>query len=35
MCELFSKIMLQNVLESEVARFITQFQACLPTSYLL
>ena len=35
MCELFSNIMLQNELESEVARFITHFQACLPTSYFL
>ena len=34
MCELFSNVMLQNELESEVAWFITHFQICLPTSQL-
>ena len=29
MYELFSNIMLQNEWESEVARFITDFQTCL------
>ena len=34
MCELFSNIVLQNELESEVVGFITHFQTCLRTSQL-
>ena len=35
MCELFSDIMLQNELESEVALFITHVQSHLREYYLL